>query len=817
MKRTEVGRIHCRPTEGGNRTRAAARARNGAVAVEGYDPAVGSTTFKFAPLYSGGLLYIDGYDAPVVLDLETLRVDPAPKALLNHDFDSVVGRLENVEKRVDPTTGRLALFCDAVVGGCALAARVVAWARDVAAWVPSVGAYRVRDVEEIPVGATAFVNRQKFSGPIYVVRGASLCEGSFVPIGGDGDARAILASLKKGRKITMTFEDWLTQEGYDPTALSETERAELFETFNASGSAVFSASGDDGGEDDKDDVKASGSEELATVVEEAVEQVVDDLPAEEAAAIDSAATTEIVETLVQELADEFETAPVAAALKATRLAKKAVRARLGAPSRTPSTPTPRSDAKDRLAESRRVEAIKAFCANGGKDAARAAAKGISEGWSLDRTRRYLESTTKRRGIVAGLKKPGVGRADAFDGPRRQDVLAASLAITCGMKPDRVQAAFGFDERTVDAAVSKANRNATLRTVVAASNNSFRPGSYVVGTDKLSGYRECRANCRRLAFGAVQAGFSTVSAVDVFSAVMQAFLEDGAQTSTPLWDKLAKTNTLADFTAVKSYSPTIVGRLQKIAATGKIEKVSFETKEFTQTAKPNAASFTVPYTMIVNDQIDAFAELVRQFNELPNQCVERDVAGLFWDALDGKALYEPDGKPLVSEERGNLLVDKEGVPTSALSEEGIGRAKSALVGATNENGFPLATGGERLICGPALGALANRLYSSEYISVDAGMGTRNVYQGEFEPVVWPYLSEALAKKGSFVAQHAATLWVLIRDPARRPAFCVNKVLGYESPQLEQFDLPDEWGVSYRMIYPYGVSVKHWDALVVCKGV
>ena len=815
MKKNEVGRFHRRPTGGGKRVRAEARARSGAAAVDGYDPAVGSTTFKFAPLYSGGLLYIDGYDAPVVLDVESLRVDPAPKALLNHDFDSVVGRLENVEKRVDPATGRLALFCDAVVGGCALAERVVAWARDVAAWVPSVGAYRVRDVEEVPVGATALVNRQKFSGPIYVVRGASLCEGSFVPIGGDGDARAILASLKKGRN-EMTFEDWLTQEGYDANALSETERAELREKFDASGSGSVAASGEEDDEDDKGDVKASGSEELATVVEEAVEQVVDELPAEEADALDDAATSEIVETLVQELADDFEAAPVAAALKATRLAKKAVRARLDAQKsgsrRTPSAPSPRSDAKARLAENRRVEAIKALCATDEKIGAAVAAKGIAEGWSLDRTRRYLEASGRKRGIVAGLKKPGVGRLDA-NGPRRQDVLAASLAITCGMAPERVQAAFGFDQRVVDAAESKANRNATLRTVVAASNNSFRPGSYNVDTNKLTGYRECRANCRRLAFGSVQAGFSTVSAVDVFSAVLQAFLEDGAQTAKPLWDRIAKTNTLADFTAVKSYSPTLVGRLEEIAATGKIEKVSFETKEFTQTAKPTGASFTVPYMMIVNDQIDAFAELVRQFNELPNQCVERDVAGLFWDALEGKALYEPDGKPLVSEERGNLLVG----PTSALGEEGIGLAKAALVGATNDNGFPLATGGERLVCGPALGALANRLYSSEFIAVDAGMGTRNVYQGEFEPLVWPYLSEALAKKNSFVAQNHATLWAILRDPARRPAFCVNKVLGYESPQLEQFDLPDEWGVSYRAIYPYGVSVKHWDGIVVCKGV
>ncbi len=781
---------------------------------DGYDAAVASTTFRFAPLYSGGLLYIDGYDAPVVLDVASLRLDPAPKALLNHDFDAVVGRLENVEKRVDPSTGRLALFCDAVVGGCALAERVVAWARDVAAWVPSVGAYRVRVVEEIPAGASARVNRQTFSGPIYVVRDASLCEGSFVPIGGDGDARAILASLKKGR-IPMTFEEWLTQEGYDAAALSEAERAELLEKFEASDPAALAAAAEDEEKDEEEAPVKASSEELRTVVEEAVEQVVEELPAEEAAAIDSEATNEIVDEIVDEIADDFEESPLAAALKATRLARKAARARLdgrASTRRTPPTPSPRSDAKARLAEARRVEAIKTVCAAAGKAGASAAAKGIVEGWSVERTKRWLDASSRRRAVVAGLKRPGVGRFDPANGPRRQDVLAASLAISCGMKPDRVQAAFGFDERVVDAATAKTNRNATLRTVVAESNNSFKPGSYVVGTDRLSGYRECRANCRRLALGVVQAGFSTVSAVDVFSAVMQAFLEEGATAAKPLWDKIAKTTALADCSEVKSYSPTLVGRLQEIAATGKIEKVSFETREFTQKARPFAASFTVPYLMIVNDQLDGFAELTRQFNDLPNQCVERDVAELFWAALDGKALYEPDGKPLVSADRGNLLTGA----SSALSETGIGLAKERLASATNGNGFPLATGGERLVCGPALGALANRLYSSEYISVDGGMGTRNVYQGEFEPVVWPYLSKSLAKAGSFVAQNAATCWAVVRDPARRPAFCVSKALGYESPQLEQFELPDEWGLSYRVIYPYGVSVKHWDAIVVCKG-
>ena len=72
---------------------------------------VESVTFRFDPLYSGGPAYIDGFDAPAFVDLATLRIDPAPKALLEHDPEAVVGRLENIVNDGSCVT------CDAVIGG----------------------------------------------------------------------------------------------------------------------------------------------------------------------------------------------------------------------------------------------------------------------------------------------------------------------------------------------------------------------------------------------------------------------------------------------------------------------------------------------------------------------------------------------------------------------------------------------------------------------------------------------------------------------------------------------------------------------------
>ena len=792
--------------------------------LENLDKTVEPVRFRFDPLYSGGPLYIDGWDVPTYVDLAALKIDPAPKALVEHDWDAVVGKLENVEIRDEG--GLLSLHADAVVGGSELARKVVE-SLAVCDWVSSLGVYRMdeNEIEFLAAGESGAVNGRDVHGPCAICRTGYLCEGSFVLCGGDGEANAVLAALGKNKselpKIPqnstakgerfMTFEEWLDAQGVDPSSLSEEEFAEWQKKYEEE---TATAAGE--GTDDP---------ALEEIVTEAVETVVEELPSEDAEAVQDAAS-EIVEEIVEEVKDEFEASPVAAALKLTKIAKTKVAARLRA---LKAKGASKLNAAAALAENRRVGAIKALCDAYGKDGRKICATAIEEGWTAQRARKIIEATVEKKKTIAGLRHPGVGSVANFsgDGPRPRDVLVAALAMTCGMKPERVKSACGFDDRVINAAMEKPNRNATLRTVVAASNNSVRPGSFGVNTPMLEAYRTCKRNCESLTAAAklpanlgglsAQAAFSTINAIDVFSAVLQAFLEPYAPTAEPIWSQIAKTNTLADLNQVKSYSPTLMGRLTEISATGKIEHVTFQTTEFSQQAKANAATFVLPYMMIVNDQIDAFADLLQQFSDLPNQCVEHDLAELVWRAVDGD-LNAADGQAFCSTARGNLYLTGADATVGAAT---VTAMKAKLDGMTNEAGIPLAPGGEILLVPTEHGPGAMQMYNAEWI-YDGAERTKNVWQDMFTPCVWQWLNPTVARTtkddGStasrFNTSGAFTPFMLLRDPQRRPAFCVNKVVGYESPVLDQFESPDEWGIAYRLIYPFSVSAKHADGLVVC---
>lgn len=793
------------------------------VLLENVDPTVEPKTFRFAPLYSGGPLYVDGWSDPTYVDLTTLKFDPAPKVLVEHDWEQVVGRLVNIQVRND--SGLLSLTADAVVGGTKLAEKVVDCLA-VADWVSSLGVYRMEDskIEHVEEGETAEVNGRTVTGPCSIARTGYLCEGSFVLVGGDGESRAVLASLLKPKKVVvipkyvcgeknMTFEEWIAFQGIDPSTLSAEELAEWQKKYEDD---IVTAAGS--GLDPVDELK------LEEIVVDAVDAVVEELPEEDAAVVQEV-TTEIVEEIVDDIKDEFEASPLTAALMLSKIALSKVKARLRASKKGGPT---KVSAAAKLVENRRVSAIRELCSAYGREGTKICATAIDEGWTAARTKNVIEATLEKRKLVAKLHNPGVGSLSRHhDGPRPRDILVAALAMTCGMKPETVKKTCNLDDRVIDAAMGSEYRRTTLRTVVAASNNSIRPGSFGVNTPMWEAYRECKANCSSLTAAAklppalgglsVQAAFSTINAIDVFTSVFQAFLEPAAQTADPIWQHIAKTNTLSDLNQVKSYSPTLMGRLKEISATGKIEHVGFETKEFEQQAKANAATFVLPYMMIVNDQIDVFADLLQQFSELPNTCIEHDLAELVWRAVDGD-LKAGDGQAFCSTTRGNLYL------TGASSEVGattVTKMKEMLDSMTNAAGVPLAPGGEILLVPTVHGPGAKQMYSAEWI-YDKDERSKNIWQDVFTPVIWQWLNASVARlkkdDGStasrFNASGAFTPFMLLRDPQRRPAFCVNKVMGYESPILDQFENADDWGIAYRLIHPYSVSAKHTDGIVVC---
>jgi phage major head subunit gpT-like protein len=142
--------------------------------------------------YTGGLMRIEGFPHPVVVDLEGLGIDRQDIPVrLDHNSRQGVGHTQ----RVAVENGSL------IAEG--LVSRDTSWARDVIRsgqngfpWQASIGA-AVIDAQFIPNGQNVTVNGRTFDGPIHVVRKAVLKEISFVDNGADSSTSARIAANSK--------------------------------------------------------------------------------------------------------------------------------------------------------------------------------------------------------------------------------------------------------------------------------------------------------------------------------------------------------------------------------------------------------------------------------------------------------------------------------------------------------------------------------------------------------------------------------------------------------------------------------------------
>jgi hypothetical protein len=159
----------------------------------GDKPSGGGSVPQFRMVaYTGGLMRIEGFPHPVVVDLEGLGIDRQDIPVrLDHNSRQGVGHTH----RVAVENGSL------IAEG--LVSRDTSWARDVIRsgqngfpWQASIGA-AVIDAQFIPNGQNVTVNGRTFDGPIHVVRKATLKEISFVDNGADSSTSARIAANSK--------------------------------------------------------------------------------------------------------------------------------------------------------------------------------------------------------------------------------------------------------------------------------------------------------------------------------------------------------------------------------------------------------------------------------------------------------------------------------------------------------------------------------------------------------------------------------------------------------------------------------------------
>ncbi len=146
--------------------------------------------------YTGGPMRLAGWRHPVVVDLAGLTIPSQNRPIrFGHDAAHGVGHTESI--RIDGPSagaGQARLIASGVISRDTAAAReVVASARNGFPWQASIGT-AVEEFEFIKAEQSVLVNGRSQSGPLVVVRKATLGEISFVDLGADGNTSASVAA-----------------------------------------------------------------------------------------------------------------------------------------------------------------------------------------------------------------------------------------------------------------------------------------------------------------------------------------------------------------------------------------------------------------------------------------------------------------------------------------------------------------------------------------------------------------------------------------------------------------------------------------------
>lgn len=176
--------------------------------------------------YTGGSMQLWGWRHPVVIDLAGLDVGAKSRpVLMDHDSRLIVGHSTGI----DVTDSQIRL--SGVVSGTGQAAQeIVESSRNGFPWQASIGA-SARRYEEVKAGEKVAVNGREFTGPVYVIRAATLREVSFVALGADDNTEAAVAA--RNQESTMHFTQWLQARGFDPAALTDQQRTTLQAAYDA--------------------------------------------------------------------------------------------------------------------------------------------------------------------------------------------------------------------------------------------------------------------------------------------------------------------------------------------------------------------------------------------------------------------------------------------------------------------------------------------------------------------------------------------------------------------------------------------------------
>lgn len=499
--------------------------------------------------YTGGMMRLEGWPYPVVVDLEGLSIlrQDIP-ALYGHDRERIVGQTSEISKTAQRLKLTGSLRADAGAGnspGAIAAGEIIGLGKGGFAWQASIGA-SPDQYKYVPAGESFKANGRNFDGPAYHVQKSTLAEISFVPIGADmntsANVAAAAAQAAKEAHMNPEFKKWLEASGLLIDSLTAEQKAALEKTWQQATSVT-------------------ASEARFAKIEAAIEKIAAGTPA-----------------------------PIAAGGGTG-----------GAPGSTGS-----GDFNAKMAaieaESQRVQYIQ-------ERTMQACTQHVANPAKIAELKELCASAVADTKIDAKAFDLALLRADRMMGPNiitnpteqqmNEEVIVAAICQTAKLPGAEKQ----FKEQTLEAAHRHFRRGISLRDVliVAAQRNANYRGSS----------RDDHALCRAAFDIRASGGPSSIAVPGILSNVANKFLASGFLYTEQSYRAISKIRTANDFKQMSTYRLTGANKFKKVAPGGEIKHGTLSELTYTNQVDTYGIMIGLDRRDIRNDDLGAFTSVPQE--------------------------------------------------------------------------------------------------------------------------------------------------------------------------------------------------------------
>lgn len=387
------------------------------------------------------------------------------------------------------------------------------------------------------------------------------------------------------------------------------------------------------------------------------------------------------------------------------------------------------------------------------------------------------------------------RTDNLGDPEhRSKLIEAALYLSCGLSAPEKH----FDERILEAAEKKWPYRLSLGEMLrlAARMNGFGELTHRNPEPLLEAVFPAR--------GMRAAGQSTVDVSGILSNLANKALVDHFNAVDNAWRSIAAIRPVTDFKQITSYSLTGDLTFIEVPPGGEIKHGTLGEESYSNQAKTYALMLAIDRQSIVNDDLGAFNTVLRRLG----RGGALKLNSVFWSLFMNNAA-------IFTAARGNY---DEGTDT-ALSLSALTAAETLFLNQTDPNGNPLGLMPARLVVPTSLKRTALQLMNSVEVRTETPTtgaasvqyGTRNTFQGDYQVVSTPYMSN------SNFTGYSALAWYLLANPADVAVIEACFLNGRETPTVEsaQADF-NILGIQMRGFFDFGVGIQEYRAGVKMLG-